>query len=55
MLEELVAQPHCIYVYGCNKICLNYVKKLFIWPSMKNALFSLPKNIKNMIYGLVKK
>ena len=24
MLEELVAQPHCIYVYGCNKICLNY-------------------------------
>ena len=23
MLEELVAQPHCIYVYGCNKICLN--------------------------------
>ena len=20
---KLVAQPHCIYVYGCNKICLN--------------------------------
>ena len=27
MLEELVAQPHCIYVYGCNKICLNYMVK----------------------------
>ena len=26
-----------------------------IWPEMKNVLFSLPKNIKNMIYGLVKK
>ena len=31
------------------------VKKFFIWPAMKNILFSLPKNIKNMIYGLVKK
>ena len=31
------------------------VKKLFIWPAMKNVLFSLLKNIKNMIYGLVKK
>ena len=31
------------------------VKKLFIWPAMKNMLFSLPKNIKNIIYGLVKK
>ena len=29
--------------------------KLFIWPAMKNELFSLPKNIKNMIYGHVKK
>ena len=26
MLEELVAKPHCIYVYGCNKICLNYLQ-----------------------------
>ena len=25
MLEEVVAQPHCIYVSGCNKICLNYI------------------------------
>ena len=31
------------------------VKKLFIWPAMKNVLFSLRRNIKNMIYGLVKK
>ena len=31
------------------------MKKLFIWPAMKNMLFSLLKNIKNMIYGLVKK
>ena len=31
------------------------VNKFFIWLAMKNMLFSLPKNIKNMIYGLVKK
>ena len=31
------------------------MKKIFIWPAMKKMLFSLPKNMKNMIYGLVKK
>ena len=31
------------------------MKKFFIWPAMKNVLFSPPKNIINMIYGLVKK
>ena len=37
----------------------NYYKKnnkpkiiIIIWPAMKNVLISLPKNIKNMIYGL---
>ena len=28
-------------------------EELFIWPAMKNVLFSLLKNIKDMIYGLV--
>ena len=30
-------------------------RKQCFWPAMENVLFSLPKNIKNMIYGLVKK
>ena len=34
--------------------CLG-VKKFFIWPAMKNVLFWPPKNIKNVVYGLVKK
>ena len=31
MLEELVAQPHCIHVHvkSCNKICLNLSATLF--------------------------
>ena len=33
----------------------NYYQIIIIWPAMKNMLFSLLKNIKNMIYGLVKK
>ena len=38
-----------------NLIRNQLVKKFFIWPAMKTVLFSLPKNIKNMFYGLVKK
>ena len=30
------------------------VKKFFIWPVMQNVHVSLPKDIKNMIYRLVK-
>ena len=29
-------------------------KKFFIWPAMKKGLFSLPRNIKNTVYGLIK-
>ena len=29
-------------------------EKFFIWPAMKNVLFSLPKKLKNMIFGHVK-
>ena len=32
MLEELVAQPHCIHVHvkSCNKICLNLTRRRFL-------------------------
>ena len=32
MLEELVAQPHCIHVHvkSCNKICLNFFQNSLI-------------------------
>ena len=57
-VESVLLLPHYLIRNQRVDLIENTFRRedfFFICPAMRNILFSLPKNIKSMIYGLVKK